>query len=190
MDKQNLIKRIMADPQNASYTARNIKPVFQIGSKVKLLIISQAPGLKVEQSGIVFTDKSGDRLRDWLGINSQTFYKSGLIGVLPMDAYYPGKAKTGDLPPRKEFAPKWHPQILSMMPDIQMTLLIGNYAQKFYLKDSKTLTQRVEDFEQYLPKYFPLPHPSPLNNIWLKKNPWFESDVIPNLKNEVSRILK
>lgn len=183
---------IMADPANQKFTQRQIAPLFSAPEKARILIIGQAPGLKTQEAGLYFKDKSGDRLRDWLGIDKYIFYQSGLIGVVPMDFYFPGSGKSGDLPPRKDFAPKWHPQIFKLMPYIQLTVLVGAYAQKYYLKPNpyKTLTETVRHYEDFLPHYFPIVHPSPRNQIWLKKNPWFETDNLPTLKRLVRTILK
>ncbi|ARW20448.1 uncharacterized protein S100892_01905 [Pediococcus pentosaceus] len=140
----------------------------------------------------MWNDQSGDRLRAWLGISRDTFYNSGDIAVIPMDFYYPGKAKSGDVPPRKEVAEKWHQKMLDIMPNIQLTLLIGSYAQKHYLNvpRSTTITNLVQNYRNFLPEYFPLVHPSPRNNIWLAKNPWFEQEVVPELQKIVQNILK
>lgn len=136
-------------------------------------------------------DPSGDRLRTWLGVSRDVFYNSGMIAILPMDFYYPGKGKSGDLPPRKGFAQNWHPQLLKLMPDIQLTILVGAYATRSYLhlvyKDR--LTDIVRNYQQYLPNYFPIVHPSPRNKIWEAKNPWFEEQVIPDLQRRIQIIL-
>jgi uracil-DNA glycosylase len=144
----------------------------------------------VHQTSVPWDDKSGDNLRSWLGIDKPTFYNNELIGVMGMGFCYPGTGKTGDLPPRPECAPLWHQQLLAFMPNIELFLLIGQYAQNYYLGNAKkeTLTETVRNFEAYLPKYFPLPHPSPRNNIWQAKNPWFVSDVLPELKKQINRI--
>ena len=166
------------------------RPVIQFSSKARLLLIGQAPGLKVHQTGIPFNDPSGDRLRQWLGLDKDTFYNPEHIAIMPMGLCYPGKGKTGDLPPRLECAPQWHQPVLDLMPNIGMTLLIGQYAQKYYLQDKpKTLTETVKQWQQWAPRYIPLPHPSPRNAIWLKKNPWFESDVVPYIRQYVHQHL-
>ncbi len=165
-------------------------PVIQADSNAKLLIIGQAPGLKVHESSIPWNDASGDRLRDWLGIDKDHFYDPTKVAIVPMGFCYPGKAKSGDLPPRKECAPKWHAAILSHLPNIEMTLLIGQYAQNYYLEDKPaTLTETVKHWQDWVPQYIPLPHPSPRNNIWLKKNPWFESDILPYIRQTLSEVL-
>lgn len=185
-------KEIMADPANAEYTAQGWKPIYWVDPNARILIVGQAPGRKVQETGVMWNDASGDRLREWLGVDRDTFYNSGLFAVLPMDCYYPGKAKSGDKPPRKEFAEKWHTKLLTAMPNIQLTILIGSYAQRYYLNLPRQarITDVIHDYQHYLPKYLPLVHPSPRNNIWLKRNPWFEKDVVPQLQAEVQAIMK
>lgn len=185
-------KKIAADSMNADYTKRGIPPLFNASKEAKVVIIGQAPGHKAEETRLYWNDLSGDRLRDWMGVDRELFYDSKLIAQLPMDFYYPGKAKTGDAPPRKGFAEKWHPMILQEMPEIELIVLVGNYAQKHYLASSykKNLTETVQHFEDYLPKYFPLVHPSPLNQRWMKKNPWFEKEVLPVFKTRIAKALK
>ena len=183
---------IMADEANQAYTKAGIEPLFAAPTTAKINIIGQAPGLKTQEAGLYWKDKSGDRLRDWLGVDEETFYKSDKIAVIPMDFYYPGKGKSGDLPPRAGFAEKWHPQILRLLPDIELTLLIGSYAQHYYLhqKSSVKLTDNVRQFRDFLPDFFPIIHPSPRNQIWQKKNPWFATEVLPELKARVTKILE
>ncbi|WP_164683225.1 uracil-DNA glycosylase family protein [Streptococcus hyointestinalis] len=183
---------IMADEANQAYTKAGIEPLFAAPTTAKINIIGQAPGLKTQEAGLYWKDKSGDRLRDWLGVDEETFYQSDKIAVIPMDFYYPGKGKSGDLPPRVGFAKKWHPQILRLLPDIELTLLIGSYAQHYYLhqKSSVKLTDNVRQFRDFLPDFFPIVHPSPRNQIWQKKNPWFATEVLPELKERVTKILE
>ena len=194
MDKKlELLKKgIMSDSDNKKYTDEGIEPLFSAPSTAKILIIGQAPGIKAQESRIFFNDKSGVKLREWMGIDDDIFYKSGLIGVVPMDFYYPGKGKSGDLPPRKNFAHKWHPRVLELMPDIKLIILVGKYAQDYYLKDKKekNLTGTVKNYKKYLPKYFPIVHPSPLNFRWQAKNPWFLEEVVPVLKKMVGEYCK
>lgn len=163
------------------------RPVVTIHPDSKVMIIGQAPGTKVHESGIPWDDQSGRRLRQWLGVSDEHFYTAASFAIVPMGFCYPGKGKSGDLPPRPECAPTWHATLLDIMPGIELYLLIGQYAQKYYLQKrrKKTLTATVEAFQAYLPKYFPLPHPSPRNQMWLRKNPWFESDVIPVLQQRI-----
>ena len=189
---EQLKEQIMQDEENQFYTKQGIEPLFWIPETAKILIIGQAPGLKAQESRKFFWDKSGDRLREWLGVDESLFYDSGLFAVVPMDFYYPGKGKSGDKPPRKGFAPKWHPLVLPLLKQVECILLVGSYAQNYYLKDTKkeNLTETVRSFREYLPKYFPIVHPSPLNIRWMKKNPWFEEEVLPELKMIVNNFIK
>ena len=191
MTAEEITEKLKADERNQSYTERGISPVFQVSGDAKILIIGQAPGRKVEESGIPFNDKSGEKLMRWMGIDRDVFY-SPAIAIVPMDFYYPGKGKSGDLPPRKFIAKEYHPEILGMMPDIQLTILIGKYSMDYYLKDNKKkkLTETVAAYKEYLPKYFPIVHPSPLNFRWQARNPWFEEEVVPELQKRVREILK
>ena len=185
-----IIKKLKEDSRNKSYTERGIPPIFQVSPKAQILIIGQAPGKKVEESLIPFNDKSGEKLVQWMGIDRDTFY-SEKIAILPMDFYYPGKGKTGDLPPRSFIAKEYHKDILDLMPDIKLTILIGSYSMKYYLGKGmkENLTETVRSYREYLPKYFPIVHPSPLNFRWQKANPWFEGEVVPVLKEMVGKIL-
>lgn len=177
----------MTDTMNQPFTQRGVPPLFKASKDARIAIVGQAPGRKAEETQLFWNDLSGDRLREWMGVTRETFYTTDVIAHLPMDFYYPGKAKSGDLPPRKGFAEKWHPLLLQEMPNIETIILIGSYAQKYYLgnKREKNLTETVRNFEEYLPKYMPLVHPSPLNHGWLKRNPWFEQEVVPVLKEIV-----
>lgn len=167
-----------------------VNPVLSASRESKIIIIGQAPGSIVHKSGIPWDDKSGDRLRSWLGVSKKDFYNNQLFALIPMGFCYPGKGKSGDLPPRPECAPTWHTPVLDQIENKQLIILIGSYAQKYYLKNAvkNTLTNTVKNYEEYLPKYVPLPHPSPRNNIWLKKNNWFEKNVIPQLKLSIKNI--
>ncbi len=168
------------------------RPVFQLHPKASILIAAQAPGKKVHDTGIPFNDPSGDRLREWLGVHQDTFYDSRQIAILPMGFCYPGTGKSGDLPPRPECAETWRAELLARLPNIQLTLVIGQYAQAYHLPDSthKTVTERVEAWQEFWPEQLPLPHPSPRNNIWLKRNPWFAINLLPVLKKQVQTILR
>ena len=190
MSLDEIINEIKNDPRNEEYTKRGIPPIFQITPNARILIIGQAPGRKVEESCIPFNDKSGEKLINWLGIDKETFY-SEKIAIMPMDFYYPGKGKTGDLPPRPFIANEYHKEILDLMSDIRLTILIGKYSTDYYLKDKtkKNLTETVRNFEEYLPEFFPIVHPSPLNFRWQKNNPWFENEVVPVLREYVNSIL-
>lgn len=185
-----ITQSIMQDPDNQSFTAKGIEPLFAAPTTARINIVGQAPGIKAQESRLYWNDKSGDRLRNWLGVDYDYFYNSGMFAVLPMDFYYPGKGKSGDLPPRSGFAEKWHPQILENLPNIQLTLLIGQYAQKFYLSDNKNnVTETVKNYQKFLPHFIPLVHPSPRNQFWIERNPWFGEKVIPDLQKLVKRII-
>ncbi|MDN6224344.1 MAG: uracil-DNA glycosylase family protein [Lactococcus lactis] len=193
MDKfKEIFEAIKADPQNKEYTKEGIEPLYSVHKEAKICIIGQAPGIRAQESRLFWNDPSGDRLRDWLGIDRTTFYESNKISILPLDFYFPGKGKSGDLPPRAGFAQKWHKALLEKMPEIELFILVGSYAIKYYLnlKSSAKTTEVIRDFEAYLPKYFPLVHPSPRNNIWLAKNPWFEPELLPELKKRVAQLMK
>ena len=167
------------------------RPIIQASSVSKIVIIGQAPGQKVQNSGIPWDDASGDNLRLWLGVDKQTFYNEKIFALMPMGFCFPGSGKSGDLPPRPECAPLWHQEVLKSMPGIRLTLLIGQYAQNYYLKDSAkiTLTEAVKNYNEYLPNQIPLPHPSPRNNIWQKKNKWFKESLLQVLQEKVRSIL-
>ena len=186
-----ITQSIMQDPDNQSFTSQGIEPLFAAPTTARINIVGQAPGIKAQESRLYWNDKSGDRLREWLGVDRDTFYHSGMFAVIPMDFYYPGKGKSGDLPPRKDFAPKWHPRLLQEMPNIDLIILIGQYAQKYYLGDREksNLTETVKAYKEYLPRLLPLVHPSPRNLIWLKKNPWFEKEVVPMLQAKIKGYL-
>ncbi len=189
-DISQINQAIMADPQNKTYTTQGITPLFAAPTTARINIVGQAPGLKAEQSRLYWNDLSGDRLREWLGVDRECFYHSGLFAIIPMDFYYPGKGKSGDLPPRKGFAEKWHPQILANLPNIELTILIGQYAQKYYLPDNKlNVTETVRHYREFAPQFLPLVHPSPRNQIWQAKNPWFKQEVVPYLQQRVNAIL-
>lgn len=167
------------------------RPVMTASPRSKLVIIGQAPGSRVHASGIPWDDQSGNLLRNWLQVDKATFYNPEEIAIIPMGFCYPGKGKSGDLPPRPECAPLWHDRLWAQMPDVKLTLLIGQYAQKAYLGDAmeRNLTETVRNFESYLPQYFPLPHPSPRNRFWMKKNPWFDEVVLPRFRETVTQAL-
>lgn len=173
------------------------RPVAVLSSNAKLMIIGQAPGTRVHASGKPFTDPSGERLRDWMGVDEDVFYDSDKLAIAPMGFCFPGlDAKGGDLPPRKECSPLWQRQVLEAMPQVELILLIGMYAQKFHMKDNacKTLTETVKNWrsvfnESSSPKLLPLPHPSWRNSGWIKKNPWFSTELLPQLRKEVARLV-
>ncbi|MFM9889818.1 MAG: uracil-DNA glycosylase family protein [Rickettsiales bacterium] len=187
--------RLIRDARACTLCAAHLplgpRPVFQLHPKAKILIAGQAPGARVHASGVPFDDASGDRLRDWLGVTREIFYDATKIAILPMGFCYPGTGKSGDMPPRPECAPAWRKPLLALMPNIQLTLVIGQYAIDWHFRDQQkpTLTETVHNWRDYWPSHLPLPHPSPRNNIWLKKNPWFAHDVLPQLKTRVAEIL-
>lgn len=188
---ERIEKAIEQDPENRKYTEQGIKPLYNALPTATINIIGQAPGRVAQEKGVFWDDPSGDRLRDWLGVTRDEFYHSGKIAIIPMDFYFPGKGKSGDLAPRRDFAPKWHPQLLKLMPGIKLTILVGSYATRRYLhlKSSARLTDIVKNYQEYLPEFFPLVHPSPRNQIWMSKNPWFEEDVIPDLQSRVRALM-
>nr|WP_299344358.1 uracil-DNA glycosylase family protein [Allomuricauda sp.] len=167
------------------------RPIVAGHPESKILIIGHAPGTKVHQTGIPWDDQSGKQLRKWMGVTDETFYDETQVAHMPMGFCYPGKGKSGDLPPRPECAPQWHDLLLQQMNNVQLTILIGQYSQKHYLADrrEKNLTETVRNFDKYLPHYFVLPHPSPRNRFWLSKNPWFEEEIVPKLQARISQVL-
>lgn len=168
------------------------RPVLRASPTARLLIVGQAPGRKVHETGIPWNDPSGDLLREWLQLSREQFYDESRIAIIPTGLCYPGTEKGSDLPPRPECAPHWHPRLRAALPAVQLTLLIGQYAQRYYLGDrcKKKLTDTVAAWREYIPDYLPLPHPSPRNRLWLKKNPWFEQDILPVLRQKTYSILK
>lgn len=175
----------------ASKLALGPRPVVSASEHSKIVVIGQAPGSVVHKSGIPWDDKSGQNLRSWMGIDNETFYNSEVVALIPMGFCYPGKGKSGDLPPTKECAPLWHPKLLTQMHNVQLTLLIGAYSQNYYLGNrlKRTLTESVKNYKEYLPDYFVLPHPSPRNNIWQAKNEWFKNEVLPTLQYTIKKII-
>jgi uracil-DNA glycosylase family 4 len=166
------------------------RPVFRAGASARLLIVGQAPGRRVHESGIPWNDASGDVLRAWLGMSREEFYDTSRIAIVPMGLCYPGTVDGADLPPPPRCAPLWQPRFRAALPDISLTLLVGGYAQRFYLKQRLALTETVRAFRDYLPEFFPLPHPSWRNYAWIKANPWFAKDVIPALRRRVRAALR
>lgn len=186
-----IFQAIQDDPQNQAFTQQGIQPLYHVDANAEILLVSQAPSRRAQAAMTFWDDASGDRLRDWMGVTKDQFYNSGKLAVLPLDFYYPRKhAHGGDLPPRPGFAAKWHEPLLALMPKIKLTLLIGQYAQKAYLPTrEKTLTATVAHYQDYLPAYFPLVHPSPLNYGWLHQHPWFLDNVVPDLQARVKPIM-
>ena len=168
------------------------RPVLQVHPAARILVVGQAPGAKVHRSGIPLDDASGERLREWMGITSAVFYDPTQVAILPVGFCYPGTGKSGDLPPRPECAPQWRKQVLAHMPQIALTLVIGQYAQAWHLPKTgdSSVTKTVERWQEFSPSVFPLPHPSPRNNIWLKRNPWFANNLLPHLRQSVANVLQ
>lgn len=164
------------------------RPVLQISPTARILVASQAPGTKVHHSGIPFSDASGDRLRDWMGVSKDEFYDPGLVAIVPMGLCYPGRAGSGDAPPRAECAPLWRERIMAQLRAVRLTLLIGGYAQVERLGPG-AMTDRVRAFRDYLPEVLPLPHPSWRSQVWMRNNPWFEAEVLPALRAAVREAL-
>ncbi|MEQ8650970.1 MAG: uracil-DNA glycosylase family protein [Kiloniellales bacterium] len=168
------------------------RPVFRVSASARLLIVGQAPGTRVHESGVPWNDRSGDRLRDWLQVDSETFYDESRIAILPSGFCYPGvDPRGGDKPPTKICAPTWHPRFLPLMPAVELTLLVGLYAQAYYLgkERRRSLTETVQAFRDYHPRFLPLPHPSWRNTAWVKRNPWFEKELLPTLRHRVQSLL-
>lgn len=163
------------------------RPVVQADASARILIVGQAPGLKVHETGIPFNDPSGERLRDWLGMNPEEFYDPKQVAILPMGFCYPGRGRSGDNPPRPECAPSWRQQLLEQLPNIELTVLAGRYAQEWHLGKAVNLTERVRNWRDVWPEYVPIPHPSPRNNLWLRRNPWFEQELVPCLQQRVAQ---
>ena len=191
-DLASLLAEIRACRVCAGALGYEPHPIVQAGRGARVLIVGQAPGSKVHASGIPWDDDSGDRLRDWLGLDRGSFYDPEKVALAPMGFCYPGKGRSGDLPPRPECAPLWHRRLLAQLPEIRLTLLVGQYAQKHYLADrrGKTMTETVQRFRDYLPEArFPLPHPSWRNIGWQKKQPWFAAETLPALRQAVALAL-
>ncbi len=187
---KQLLQQIKNCTACLQHLSDGVNPIIAAAPKSRILIIGQAPGRIVHHTSIPWNDKSGDNLRNWLGIDKDIFYNPSLIALMPMSFCYPGTGSSGDLPPRPECAPLWHEKLLKKMPQVELTLLIGQYAQNYYLGNrvKANLTETVRCFKNYLPLHLPLPHPSPRNNIWQAKNDWFGKEVLPELRKRVSMI--
>jgi len=188
---QALIRQVRACQACAASLPHAPRPIVQAGEHARLLIVGQAPGRRVHETGIAWNDPSGDRLREWLNLPREVFYDPQRVAIVPMAFCYPGKGRSGDLPPRPECAPLWHRRLLQAMPEVRLTLLIGRYAQAGYLRENAkpTLTGTVAAYREYLPAMFPLPHPSPRNQAWWKANGWFAAEVLPALRGRVEAAL-
>lgn len=186
----SLLTEVRACELCADHLPLGPRPVVQIHPCARILIAAQAPGKKVHETGLPFNDASGDRLRTWLGISREVFYDAQKIALLPMGFCYPGTGKSGDLPPRSECAAAWRVPLLSHLQNLQLTLVIGKYAQAYHLPNEGTsLTEVVQAWRKYWPHKIPLPHPSPRNNLWLKRNPWFAEELLPSLRTKVLEVL-
>lgn len=184
-----LLKEIRACAVCAHALAAGPRPVVQFGSRSRVVIIGQAPGARVHESGVPWQDDSGNRLRDWTGLTAGDFYDPAKVALVPMGFCYPGKGRSGDLPPRPECAPLWHDRVLATLKHVRLTLLVGSYAQARYLT-KQSLTETVRSFEDHGPAFFPLPHPSWRSGLWMRRNPWFEKDVLPALRAALGKALK
>lgn len=186
----SLLKNVRACTLCKGFLPHGVRPVLQVHSNARILIAGQAPGRKVHESGVPFDDASGKRLREWLGISSEIFYNPEQVAILPMGFCFPGTGKSGDLPPRPECEPAWRQRLLEKLPAIEVTIVLGQYAQRSHFPGSKqSLTELVKDWQLYWPTKVPLPHPSPRNNLWLKRNPWFELELLPELQKKVSTLI-
>lgn len=167
------------------------RPVFSVSKSAKIMIVGQAPGTRVHETGIPWNDPSGDKLREWMGVDKAQFYDTSKIAIVPTGFCYPGKGKSGDRPPRPECAPTWHPSLLEHLTNLELTILTGQYAQAYYLAErrKKNLTETVKAYHEYLPDYLVMPHPSPRNRIWLRRNAFFEQDIVPYLQARVAELL-
>jgi len=187
---EELLREVRACTACAPHLPLGPNPVLRAGQSARILIVGQAPGTRVHRTGIPWNDPSGDRLRDWLQFDRALFYNSDRIAIIPMGLCYPGKGTSGDLPPRPECAPLWHPRLLAALPDLQLKLLVGKYAQDYYLGTRRqSLAATVRQFRQFLPEFFPLPHPSPRNIRWFRNHPWFEAEVLPALRSRIDTII-
>ncbi len=186
-----LLRKVRACKHCEANLPQGVRPVLQLGEQAKVLIAGQAPGAKVHASGVPFDDASGERLRDWMGVDKTTFYDKSKIAILPMGFCYPGTGKSGDLPPRKECTELWRREALDLMQNVQLVLVIGKYAIDWHLPKVRknNLTDTVRAWKTHWPTHLPMPHPSPRNNIWLKKNSWFERDVLPSLKGRIQELI-
>ena len=187
-----LVREAKACDRCAPHLPHAPRPVFLVGARARLLVVGQAPGRRVHETGIPWNDASGDTLRAWLNLDRAAFYDTARVAILPAGLCFPGTGPNGDLPPRRECAPLWHPRFRAALPRIELVLLIGQYAQAYYLGESlkENLTETVRAWREYQPEFFPLPHPSPRNRLWLRKNAWFARSVIPALRKRVKAVLK
>jgi uracil-DNA glycosylase len=194
-DPQAALDRLFAEVRACTVCAPHLplgpRPVVRGHASARLLITSQAPGTRVHETGLSFNDRSGDRLREWLGIDRETFYDESRIAIIPMGFCYPGRGSGGDLPPRRECALLWHDRIIERLPRVELTLLVGSYAISYYLGAAAkgTMTETVAAWRNYLPRYLPLPHPSWRTTAWERRNPWFEAELLPELRRRMATLL-
>lgn len=189
------MKKLLRDIRSCEFCKEHLplgpRPIVSGNNQSKIILVSQAPGRLAHESGIAWDDPSGRQLRNWLGVDDQTFYNPNNFAVLPTGFCYPGKGVTGDLPPRPECAPLWHESVWNEFKNVKLIILIGAYSQNYYLKNNnkRNLTETVASYKEYLPKYFPIPHPSPVNRFWLSKNKWFVENTVPELQMVIESIL-
>lgn len=191
----NSFSTLLADVRACTICAtqlpHGVRPILQIQPKARILVAGQAPGRKTQESGVPFNDASGDRLCEWMGVTREVFYDSSQIAILPMSFCFPGTGESGDLPPRPECAQAWRDELLGHLRHLDVTLVVGRYAQAFHMNvERSSLTETVRNWQSYWPKIIPLPHPSPRNNIWLSRNLWFEEELLPMLRRRVSEALE
>ncbi|WP_309043194.1 uracil-DNA glycosylase family protein [Marinobacter sediminicola] len=185
-----LVQQVRACTLCADFLPLGPRPVVQLSPESRILVVGQAPGTRVHETGVPFNDPSGDRLRQWMGITREDFYDDRKLAILPMGFCYPGTGKSGDLPPRPECAPAWRSALLERLPNIALTLVIGQYAHAWHLPGAKkSVTENVRNWRDFWPEKLPMPHPSPRNNLWLRRNPWYESEVIPELQERIAKLL-
>ncbi|GAB4086011.1 uracil-DNA glycosylase family protein [Myceligenerans cantabricum] len=188
---ESIRQAIVGDAESSAARELGYEPLYQAGAGARVVVVGQAPGRKAQESGLAWNDASGKKLMDWLGVTEPQFRDPDRFALLPMDFFYPGKGASGDLPPRKGFAERWHPPLLELMPGVRLTVLVGSYAQAHYLgaRAGRTLTDTVRAFRDHLPGVVPVVHPSPLNFRWQARNPWFLTDVVPELRERVAAAL-
>jgi len=194
LSQDRQLNKLLAEVRACEHCSAHLplgpRPVLQAHASAKVLIVGQAPGTRVHETGIPWNDPSGDRLREWMGVDRKAFYDERRFAIIPMGYCYPGRGKSGDLPPRRECAELWLDQLLAQLPEIQFTLVLGQYAQAHYLgkRRKSSLTATVLAWREYRPRFLPLPHPSPRNTHWLQKNPWFEKETVPALRRRLKRL--
>ncbi len=191
MELEKLLAQARACRVCEAFLPNPPKPILLVGATARVMIVGQAPGRRVHETGIPWNDPSGDRLRSWMGVERETFYDTARFAIIPTAFCYPGTGKGGDLPPRPECAPLWHPPLRAALPAVELTLLIGQYAQAYYLGERResSLTETVRAWREHGPAFLPLPHPSPRNQLWLKRNPWFGEEVIPELRRRLAALI-